>query len=524
VARDGPGGWAEREGQCAVRIALVTEGSYPFSHGGVSVWCDQLVRGLSEHDYEVISLTGTGTEKRLWDLPANVRSVRSIALWGQGRRGRLGRGGRGPQAARGAVVRPRTPGSPDPVAERCALELGLALVEPDLRLAGQRFAAVLRTWARIAPHHDVEAALLSPALISVLLDGWSTEELAVNWGGRERGLPTVGDAVTATRLLAHVLRPLEHEPPAADVVHLVSNGIAGLTGLAAKWRDGTPFVLSEHGVYLRERYLSFGRSTYSRPVKWLLLRFYRLLSSAVYAEAALVAPGNVYNQRWELWDGVPDSAIRTVYNGVDPAEFATVDEEPAAPTVTWVGRIDPIKDVETLVRSFALVHRQLPQARLRIFGSTPAGNEEYRSRLEQLTGDLELKSVVSFEGRVESARDAYAAGHVVALTSISEGFPYTVIEAMSCGRATVSTDVGGVAEAVGDAGIVVPPRDPHAFAQACVQLLQDTTERHRLAAMARSRVIELFTLEQSLNAFRSIYSDVRAGAGPSLTVAQEVPA
>jgi glycosyltransferase involved in cell wall biosynthesis len=497
-----------------VRIALVTEGSYPFSHGGVSVWCDQLIRGLSEHDFDVVALTGTGSEKRQWELPDNVSSVRSLPLWGPSRpaAGRFAFGGRfRPGRPDAGTAGPR--GAANPLAQQCVLELVGALVEPDLKLAGFRFRSALQTWARIAPEHDVEGSLLAPALITVLMDGWSAEQLAVNWGGRERGLPTVADAVTATRLLAHVLRPLEHQPPVADVVHLVSNGIAGLTGLAAKWRYGTPYVLSEHGVYLRERYLSFGRSTYSRPVKWLLLRFYRLLASTVYAEAALVAPGNVYNQRWELWDGVPDSVIRTVYNGVDPDEFSPADVEPVIPTIAWVGRIDPIKDLETLVRSFALVHRELPVARLRIFGSTPAGNEEYRRSIEQLALDLRLSDHVSFEGRVESVQDAYAAGHVVALTSISEGFPYTVIEAMSCGRATVSTNVGGVAEAVGDAGLVVPPRDPAAFAQACIGLLENTMKRRWLAQKARDRVIDLFTLEQSLSAFRAIYTDVHEQDG-----------
>lgn len=502
-----------------MRITLVTEGSYPFSHGGVSVWCDQLVRGLPEHEFQVLAMTGTGAEKRIWEMPGNVTGVRSIALWGPSGRmiaGRSGILGRWRSGARS--------GGQDPVALDCVLEFGRALVEPDLRRAGQRFRSVLRTWAAIAPSHDVEAALLSPALLTLLMDGWSAEELAANWGGRERGLPTLGDAVTAARLLAHVMRPLSHPAPQADLVHLVSNGIAGLPGLAAKWRYGTPFVLSEHGVYLRERYLSFGASSYSRPVKWLLLRYYRLLAGCVYSEAALVAPGNAYNQRWELWDGVPDSAIRTVYNGVDPGEFAAVDDEPEVPTISWVGRIDPLKDVKTLVRAFALVHQRLPQARLRIFGGTPAGNETYRSGVQRLADELGLGSCVSFEGRVESVRDAYAAGHVVALSSISEGFPYTVIEAMSCGRATVSTDVGGVAEAVGDAGVVVPPRDPPAFAAACVALLTDTDRRQRLAEAARARVIELFTLEQSLNAFRRIYTDVVTGRSTAERVPQAVSA
>jgi glycosyltransferase involved in cell wall biosynthesis len=493
---------------------MVAEGTYPYAHGGVSTWCDQLVRGLAEHEFDLVAITGTGSERQVWELPPNVRSVQSIPLWGPARSG--GRGGLRsrrlflPRAA--GERRPAT--APDLISRTCVRDFGLALVEPDLQVAGRRFRAALREWSRLAPTHDLESELTATEFIDLLMQGWSADELTANWGGRGRGVPTVGDAVTAARLLAHTMRPLAHPAPEADVVHLVANGIAGLVGMAAKWRHGTPYLLSEHGVYLRERYLAFSRSHYSRPVKWLLLRFHRLLASAVYAEAALVAPGNVYNQRWELWDGVPDSAIRTVYNGVDTDEFAFADAEPNVPTISWAGRIDPIKDLETLVRGFALVSQEMPEARLRVFGGTPAGNEEYRDQVVALTGELGIVDQVSFEGRVDTIQDAYAAGNVVALTSVSEGFPYTVIEAMSCGRATVSTDVGGVAEAVGEAGLIVPPGDPAAFAAACLRLLREDDERRALAEKARERVVELFTLEQSLDAFRTIYQDV-AGSGPA---------
>ncbi|WP_223185340.1 DUF3492 domain-containing protein [Streptomyces sp. CBMA152] len=104
--------------------------------------------------------------------------------------------------------------------------------------------------------------------------------------------------------------------------------------------------------------------------------------------------------------------------------------------------------------------------------------------------------------------DAYASGSVVVLSSVVEGFPISLVEAMFCGRATVSTDAGAVVEVIGGTGLVVPPRNPRALADACVALLRDPERRERLGAAARARALELFTVEQNLAAFRGIYLEL----------------
>jgi glycosyltransferase involved in cell wall biosynthesis len=195
----------------------------------------------------------------------------------------------------------------------------------------------------------------------------------------------------------------------------------------------------------------------------------------------------------------------TMYNGVEPAEFPAATSEPDVPTIAFMGRIDPLKDLHTLIRAFELVRKEIPAARLRIFGGTPAVNRIYHESCERLIQELGLQDAAVLEGRIGNAVDAYHAGSIVALTSISEGFPYTVVEAMACGRPTVCTNVGGVAEAVADTGIVVPPRDHAAVAEACVKLLRDDQLRFRLGAAARARVLEHFTLSQSLQMYRNVY-------------------
>jgi glycosyltransferase involved in cell wall biosynthesis len=79
---------------------------------------------------------------------------------------------------------------------------------------------------------------------------------------------------------------------------------------------------------------------------------------------------------------------------------------------------------------------------------------------------------------------------------------------MSCGRTTVSTDVGGVREAVGDTGLVVPPREPEKMAAAALTLLRDDALRLRLGESSRQRVIDRFTLRRSVDAFRTIYQEL----------------
>ncbi len=214
-----------------------------------------------------------------------------------------------------------------------------------------------------------------------------------------------------------------------------------------------------------------------------MLGFYRELNSLGYREADLITPCNQYNRRWEERGGADSDKIRTVYNGVDPHAFPHAGPEPEVPTLTWCGRVDPIKDLETLLRAYAMVRAELPETRLRLFGPVPAGGEAYQTRLEKLAAELGVTDGLTFEGRITEVWRAYAAGHIVMLSSISEGFPFSIIEAMSCGRTTVSTDVGGVSEAVGDTGLVVPPREPEKMAAAALTLLRDDERRLELGAV-----------------------------------------
>jgi polysaccharide biosynthesis protein PelF len=495
-----------RTARAAADVVLVTEGTYPHAHGGVSVWCDQLVTGLPELTFRVVALTAFGYQRPIYDLPPHADHLTTVGLWDAqhlGRRGRASSVADGPAEAAWAAAAAGASGAGASRASRAAT-LAALVAGPVDDVAG--FRRFLDGLAPLGP--DEIARQLCFGELLVALDA---ELRAPRWGAT--GGVRASDLVQAAEILDHLMRPVAVEVGPAPIYHASSNGLAALVCMLAQRRHGGQFLLTEHGIYLRERYIELRRSVMARPAKALLLRFHRLVTAAAYAEATVIAPGSDWNQRWESRHGAPAHRLRTIYNGIDPSQFPTRPAEPASPVVSWLGRIDPIKDLETLIRAFAVVHARRPDARLRLYGRTPSANEDYRSRLERLVSSLGLDAVVTFEGGVARSADAYRDAQIGVLSSISEGFPYSLIEAMACGLPTVATGVGGVPEAVGDTGIVVTPRAPDQLGAAILELLDDDARRRRLGPLARERVLGRFTLDACLTGYRRLYAELRAG-GP----------
>ncbi len=469
-------------------VVLVTEGAYPYAQGGVTTWCDQLIRGLPEVDFVVAAVCGTGREDPVIALPGNVTAVQPIPVWGPARQA-------------GSRLRRRR--------KRRVTELHRRLIETiyleDPRSGVREFLDILRELQALNRRYNVGHAMRSESAVVALHDVISRRRPEVR---RERFLRRhpLSDALRANDLLDHFLRALWAPPIQADLVHCVCDGLPVLQALAAKWSHNVPYILSEHGVYMRERYLAADVDDHPFEVRDFVLRFMRLLVLGGYQEAAVITPVCSFNRRWELRLGADPDVIEPIYNGIDPGRFPLAGPEPDVPTITWVGRIDPLKDVETLIAAFAGVHTAIPEARLRLFGPVPHGNEAYAERCHALVHRLKLDDVITFEGPTSDVASAYASGHTVVLSSLSEAFPYTVIETMACGRAPIGTDVGGVAEAIGDAGLIVPPRDPSAMAEACILMLTDDELRNDCATRARERALEQFTLNGFLATYREVYN------------------
>lgn len=526
-----------------MRIGLLTEGGYPYLSGDAGLWCDRLVRGLGQHEFDVYALSRAELQEEAgWvELPPQVSRVRTAPLWtaeddgvAYGRRARrrftdcYGElatalcegdppGPAGPPGAAAAVQADRFANALYGLAELARDEGGLVGAlrsETAVRALERacRAPGALRT-AREArvPELLAVAAHLERALRPLSLDWYGDE------GGADEGLGAV------------------------DLCHATSGGAAALPGLLARHFFDVPLLVTEYGVRLRTHYLSSGTgpspagsaaaSAEAAPaVRSLVAAFHGRLAAEVYRQAACVTPGNAHARRWQERCGADRAKLRTVYPGMDPSRFDEAGDslDTADPhTLVWVGRAEPAKDLVSLLHAFAELRKQEPRTRLRII-CAPAGAEgqAYLGHCKMLAAQLFPDEAdgphavgdnpVSFEEiggpDAPTLAEAYTAGAVVVLSSVVEGFPVGLVEAMFCGRATVSTDVGAVVEAIGGTGLVVPPRNPRALAEACVALLRDPERRARLGAAARARALELFTVEQNITAFHGIYLELVAQA------------
>jgi glycosyltransferase involved in cell wall biosynthesis len=500
-----------------MRIGLLTEGGYPFASGDARLWCDRLVRGLGQHEFDLYALSRSERqEDEGWvPLPPQVSRVRTAPLWTAEDDGvTLGRRARRRfEECYGELV-----------AALCAsgTSLGAPATEAD------RFGNALYGLAELARDEGGLVGALRSERAVRALEGACRAPGSLRTA-REARVP---DLLTVAAHLEHALRPLsldwyaEDGLGAVDLCHATSGGPAALTGLLAHHFWGVPLLLTEYGVRLRTHYLA---ATDDPPaVRSLLAAFHGRLAAELYGRAALVTPGNAHARRWQEHCGADRAKLRTVYPGMDASPFAEVGEAPQSAdpdTIVWVGRVEPAKDLVSLLHAFAEVRKEEPKTRLRIVG-TPAcaEGEAYLGHCRALAAQLfpdEADGLhtagdnpVSFDEiggpDLPSLADAYAAGAVTVLSSVVEGFPISLVEAMFCARATVSTDVGAVVEVIGGTGLVVPPRNPRALAEACVALLRDPERRERLGAAARARALELFTVEQNVTAFHDIYLEVIA--------------
>lgn len=489
-------------------VLLTTEGTYPFHQGGVSTWCDILVRDLKSIRYTVYSILMDPFVTQKFPLPEGTELIK-VPLWGTEEPSEhLSEAFSKTFLAKQRTNRKSIETRFIPLLEQLIREIVTGGQHPEL------LADMMLKMHLYFEEYEYKASFKSEL-------AWETHKRIVleEVAKPDSGWPTpnVYDMIQSMGWIYRFMNILNTPFPKTDVTHASAAAFCGIPCVLSKLKYGTPYMLTEHGIYLREQYLGLGKNRYSPFLNRLLIRLVHAVTALNYHYADQVSPVCAYNTRWETRFNVDPGKIKVIYNGVDKEVFAeSAPKRSGPPTVVTVARIDPLKDIKTLIKSAAIVKSRIPDVKFHIYGSVSV--QGYYEECLKLRDELELSDTVMFMGHTNNIATAYESGDIVALTSISEAFPYSVVEAMMCGRAIISTDVGGISEALGDTGKLVTPTDYEALADGIVHLLGHPEEARSMAEEARERALSYFTLDKVLESHSISYRRLAAGAAVESTV------
>jgi glycosyltransferase involved in cell wall biosynthesis len=200
--------------------------------------------------------------------------------------------------------------------------------------------------------------------------------------------------------------------------------------------------------------------------------------------------------------GNPRGLARVVHNGVEESEFATIEPNPAASDLVFVGELRTLKGVDVLIEAIASLRDQGAPASAAIVGDGPEAQT-----FHSITEKKGLARTVRFAG-VLPARTAFAQGRVLVVPSRAESLPYIVLEAAAARRPMIATKVGGIPEIFGaDAGRLVPPGDAQALAQAIRQTLADPPAAEQEALALQTRVRAAFSADAMTERILAAYEE-----------------
>lgn len=501
-------------------VTLLLEGTYPMVRGGVSAWVDQLIRGLPQLRFALVFLGGRSDhyDGILFERPANVVHLECHYLMEDlpahhAIKARQGK----PSTFVKVRELHETLREPTENDQRKALCDVARMIGKRGGLSQEDFLHSQQAWQYIVDHYLEHVT--EPSFIDYF------------WSVRNIHAPLF--------MLARIANDL----PKSHCLHAISTGYAGFLGALAHHIHQRPLVITEHGIYTKERQidlleakwiktstdaLSHGFQIDTGYIRQMWIRFFQGLGRMTYASAAQITTLHEGNRLRQLQDGASASRTRLIPNGIHIERFAPLRDATAhnaAPVVALLGRVTPIKDIKTFIRAMRQLISQLPNAEGWIVGPD-SEDPAYAQECRDLVAQLGVEKNVRFLG-FQRTEDILAQVRLVVLTSISEAQPLVVLEAMAAGVPTVCSDVGACRELImgnpdehQPAGKIVPIANPMATASAMHELLTQPALWHRARTAGIARVEAQYTDTLMMKRYQQLYEDV---IHPSLSVSETSP-
>ncbi|NBC72019.1 DUF3492 domain-containing protein [Paenibacillus sacheonensis] len=467
-----------------MRICMIAEGSYPYITGGVSSWIHSIINQMPEHEFIIYAIGAQSKQKGnyKYKLPANVVEIKEVFLdayldeegsWGQ--RFRL-------TAEQTHSIRSLLGGG---------------------EVVWSQLFDLLRT-----KKFQIAADFLSSKDYFDILEEMCRNQYSL--------VPFTEMFWTVRSMILPLFLTIRHDIPKADIYHSVSTGYAGVIGALAKHIHGAPLVLTEHGIYSREREEEIIKADWVKGYfKDLWIEYFYTLSGCAYQASDQVITLFNRNKEIQVELGCEESKISIIPNGVNVDHFAGIPQAPKDGIIRIgaVVRVVPIKDIKTMLQSFALVKQEIPNAHLTIMGPTEE-DESYYHECEQLVEALGVQDVL-FTGEVQ-VKDYLGQMDILLLTSISEGQPLAVLEGMACGKPFVTTNVGsckellnGVNDGIGLAGFVSPVMNYEPMALNIIKLCKSKSLREEMGRNALERVSLYYKDQEVIASYKQLYASLK---------------
>jgi glycosyltransferase involved in cell wall biosynthesis len=493
-----------------IDVALLLEGTYPYVAGGVSSWVHQIIRGFPELSFALVFIGSRAEDygKPRYEIPPNVVHAETHYLFDSADRP------------------PVAPMKGDPKLFELVHELH----------------DFYRSGGKVCQHTDIFGAVADQLTKGLGLQQFLYSECAWHYireqFARFSTDPSFVDYFWTVRSMhapVWKLVQIRDALPPARLFHTVSTGYAGFLGALAKRKFGRPLLLSEHGIYTKERkvdllsaqWISDNRSVFQRDsteisyFRQLWIRFFEALGRSCYDAADEIVALYEVNRLRQIAAGADPARTRNIPNGIDVQRYlAARSQRPQdpPPVLCLIGRVVPIKDVKTFIRAMRSVADRVPGAQGWIAGPMEE-DAAYARDCEQLVRLLGLDEHVKFLGFQNLVELLPRVGLNV-LSSISEALPLVLLEGFAAGVPALCTDVGSCRQlveglepedrALGAAGAVVNIADPQALADQAVALLTDPARWHAAAQAGIRRVETYYAQELMFGRYRELYINALA--------------
>ncbi len=476
-----------------LRVVLTTEGTYPYYRGGVSTWAHILIKKLDDIDFNILAVMMHPYITINFDLPKNVTELINVPLWGTEEPTEYISG-----LTFSEIFTRKLKTHDDTIKTVTEIirDITVAIYNknPDLPAIGGHLVRLYD----IFREYDYRTVFRSKHMWEVFY------ETTLDFYKDREEKPSIYDVVESLRWIYRFFISLLSPLKEADVYHSSAAAFCGLPCIVAKIKQGTKFLLTEHGIYVREQYLFASREKMQSSTKEFFQGLVRLISKLNYYYSDQVSPVCAHNMRWEIKFGTPEEKIKIIYNGIDTDHFRKMHtERESRPTVIMVARIDHLKDIETFIKTCSVVKEKIPDILFKIFG--PVVEKDYYEQCKNLVAELDLSGNFIFGGLSYTPELAYNEGDVVVLTSISEAFPFAVLEGMACEKVVISSDVGGTAEVLEGHGFIIKPRDYRSFAEKIIYVMEHPAEAAEIGIEARQRVLNGFRIDDMVSNYRATY-------------------